>query len=138
MGLPTGICAGNGRSMNLYAPEVNFYTSAIVAGTCSIAAGVALGLKRESVKRHPNYKPPMVWCFCGDGAEDHGHFMEAVRFGLARNLPLTFVVEDNDHSVDATKRARWGNYQPIRARNVLRYTYQRTWPHVGVGEHINF
>lgn len=130
-GLPTGICKGNGRSMNVYDPSINFYSSAIVGGSCAIAVGVALGLKKKKLKSH-------VWCFIGDGATDQGHFIEAARFGFARRLPLTFIVEDNDTSVDSSKSNRWHNFPQIRMSNVIGYSYTRVYPHVGIGKHVTF
>jgi TPP-dependent pyruvate/acetoin dehydrogenase alpha subunit len=135
-GLPSGVCGGKGRSMHLYAKDIRFFTSAIVGGGCAIAVGVALALK----KQYPNVteKRPHVWCFVGDGAEDSGHFVEAVRFGLSRALPLTFVIEDNDLGIDSTKKDRWHNYAPVESTNIMRYTYVRKYPHVGIGKHVSF
>lgn len=130
-GKPTGICQGHARSMNVLDPKINFYSSAIVGGNCAPAVGVALAMKKGRKGAH-------VWCFVGDGAEDSGHFMEAVRFGLSRSLPLTFVVEDNDRSTDSTKKERWHGYQPVNARNIIRYSYERVYPHVGIGKHVTF
>jgi len=81
---------------------------------------------------------PHVWCFLGDGAEDSGWFVEAARLGNARDLPITFIVEDNDFSIDVTKERRWHNYTPVESPNILRYHYQRTYPHVGIGKMVNF
>lgn len=137
LGKQSGICGGQGRSMHIYDKEINFYTSAIVAGTCAIAAGVALAIKqiegegKDKARTH-------VWCFVGDGAEDSGHFVEAVRFANARTLPITFVVEDNDFSIDTTKKKRWHDYQPIEDRRILHYRYERIYPHVGIGKHVSF
>lgn len=134
-GLPSGVCRGQGRSMHIYDTSINFYTSAIVGGHCAIAVGVALGLK----KQFPNKAiRPHVWVFCGDGCEDSGHFIEAVRFANARDLAMTFVMEDNDLAIDSTKQDRWHNYYPINSRNILRYSYTRTRPHVGIGKHVSF
>ena len=79
-----GCCGGQGRSMHIYDTHLNFFTSAIVGGGCGIAVGIALGIK----KKHPDTMKtrPYVWCFCGDGAEDSGHFIEAVRFGISRDF----------------------------------------------------
>ena len=134
-GTNEGMCLGKGRSMHLYDPSINFYTSAIIGGTPAIACGVALGIKK---KYKDKKKSPHVWCFVGDGTEDTGHFVEAVRFGTSRILPLTFVVEDNDRAVESTKTQRWHNYQPVISRNVLRYSYRASYPHVGVGEWVTF
>lgn len=134
-GEKNGCCGGKGRSMHIYDTNLNFYTTAVVGGGCAIAVGIALGIK----KRYPdiNKKRPYVWCFVGDGAEDSGHFIEAVRFSVARGLPLTFVVEDNDFAVESTKKDRWMNFSPIMAGNIIRYAYQRVFPHVGVGHHVS-
>ena len=129
LGKESGVCQGKGRSMHIYDPELRFYSSAIVSGVSPIAAGVALNIKKRGLSEH-------VWCFVGDGAEDQGSFTEAVRFGAARDLPLTFIVEDNDLSINSTKKQRWHNYRPIKGRNIIRYNYVRTYPHVGIGRHI--
>ena len=129
-GRKSGLCRGRGKSMHLYDKSINFYTSGIVGGMCAIGVGIALGLKKQKSKAH-------VWCFVGDGAEDTGHFAEASRFGLARALPLTFVVEDNDLAVESTKELRWHNHCSIRARNIVGYDYERKWPHVGIGKHVS-
>lgn len=134
-GEKNGCCGGVGRSMHIYDTRLNFYTTAVVGGGCGIAVGLALGIK----KLHPDTtkKRPYVWCFCGDGAEDSGHFIEAVRFGMSRGLPLTFVVEDNDYAVESTKRDRWHNFAPMVANNIVRYNYTRIFPHVGCGHHVS-
>lgn len=133
-GQAKGCCKGDGRSMHIFDPSINFYSSAIVAGGCAIACGIGLGLKKEFKGKK---KCPVVWCFVGDGAEDSGHFIEAVRFAASRQLPINFVIEDNDYAVESSKADRWHNYFPLQAGNVIRYTYRRIFPHVGVGKHIS-
>jgi pyruvate dehydrogenase E1 component alpha subunit len=118
----------NGKSMFVFDRKLNFYSSSIVAATPAIAAGVALALKRKGSRAR-------VWCFVGDGAEDQGHFYEAVRYVDGWNLPCTFVVEDNDRSVNATIQERWGvvggfgDWPPC----VYEYCYKATRPHSGSG-----
>lgn len=131
LGKKGSLCNGEARSMNFCDPSINFYTSAIVGGNCAIAVGAALAMKKKKSKAH-------VWCFIGDGAEDQGHFVEAARFAYARQLPLTFVIEDNDRSTDSTKQERWHNYPPIKFPNIIRYTYERIYPHVGIGKWVTF
>lgn len=122
--------------MHIYDKDLRFYTSAIVGGGCAIAAGLGLSIK----KNFPDVskKRPMVWCFLGDGAEDSGHFVEALRFVTSRQLPVTFVIEDNDFAVDSTKKDRWHLFSPITGNNVVRYNYHRVFPHVGIGKNISF
>ncbi len=122
----------DGRSMFIFDRELNFFTSSVLAGTCCIAAGVAHALKEEGSQNR-------VWCFLGDGAEDEGHFYEAVCFVQGMSLPCTFIIEDNDRSVD-TDRARRGRFQIRWASCVWRYHYTPTYPHAGSGckHHIEF
>ena len=136
-GKPTGCCKGAGRSMHIYDKKLNFYTSAIVAGCCSIAVGVAMGIKQE-FGQDQNSGRPHVWVFLGDGAEDSGHFVEAVRLSNARELPITFVIEDNDFSIDSPKSLRWHLYEPIMDHRIVRFKYKRMYPHVGIGKWVDF
>jgi TPP-dependent pyruvate/acetoin dehydrogenase alpha subunit len=126
------ICEG--RSMFVYSREHKFVTSAILAGVCSMAAGVALALKQSGSKAR-------VFCFLGDGAEDNGHTYEAIRFATMRDLPIQFVIEDNNRQVDTSYRERWGVEErfswrlamPHQACKVYRYRYEPTFPHGGAG-----
>lgn len=117
-----------GDSMFIFDRERRFYTSSILAGTCCIACGVALAIKEAGGTER-------AWCFLGDGAEDNGHFAEAVRFADARDLPLTFIIEDNDRQVDTAFAERWGDATRWRwpAETVIRYRYDPTFPHGGAG-----
>jgi len=130
--LEAKILAGN--SMFVFSKNHNFLTSSILAGTCCIAAGVAWALKEEKSENK-------VWCFLGDGAEEQGHFYEAVMMVESHNLPCTFVIEDNDRSVDTTLEERSPSKFRFTLPNcVLRNKYQPTYPHAGNGtkKHIVF
>lgn len=121
-----------GKSMYIYDRKLNFFTSPIVGGIGGIAAGVALALKRKRSNRH-------VWCFVGDGAEDEGHFYEAVRYVEGHDLPCTFIIEDDGYAVDTPKKARYGENSEIKwGKHVIRYYYKRTYPHVGIGKWVTF
>jgi TPP-dependent pyruvate/acetoin dehydrogenase alpha subunit len=114
-----------GRSMFVFDRGLNFYTSSVLAGTCAIAAGVAYRLKEKQSKAK-------VWCFLGDGAEDEGHFYEAVNYVSGSSLPCQFIIEDNNRSVDTTKADR-GKGRIEWPSCVTRYEYLPTYPHGGVG-----
>ncbi len=120
-----------GRSMFLYGPR--FVCSAIVGGVLSIACGKALGIQLRGGAEK-------VHCFCGDGATDQGAFWEAVRFAEARDLPLTFVVEDNGGQCGVSMDQRWGGDRPncVNPQYLLHsltkvkwYSYTPTYPHAG-------
>jgi len=117
----------DGNSMFVYDKERKFLTSSVLAGTCAIAVGVAWALKEELSGNH-------VWCFLGDGAEEEGHLYEAVMMVSGHNLPCSFVIEDNDRSVDSTLEERL----PAKVRMnwpscVIRNKYISTFPHAGNG-----
>lgn len=110
-----------GRSMFLYGPR--FIQSAIVAGLCGVAAGLALSIKQRCGTE-------TVWHFGGDGCEDQGSFYEAVRFVDGRDLPCRFIIEDNGRHCGVTKEHR-------RVRDiawpscVIRHKFTSRFPHAG-------
>lgn len=113
----------NGRSMFIYDNKRNFFSSSIVGGNVGIAVGLAVALKRKNSNRK-------VWCFVGDGSEDTGHFAESVRYVDGWDLPCTFVVEDNDMSIIANKKERWGKADILQWPDcVRRYHYILPYPH---------
>ncbi len=120
-----------GNSMHVFDKELNFLTSAIVSGTPTIATGVALALKLKKSEKK-------VWCFVGDGAEDEGHFYEAVRYVDGHDLPCTFILEDNDRSVETPREVRYGKSRIKWPDCVKIYNYKITYPHVGTGKWVDF
>ncbi len=120
-----------GESMHPHNKAINFLSSAIVAGTPAVATGIAWALKRKKSESK-------VWCFVGDGAEDEGHFYEAVRYVEGHNLPCTFIIEDNDRSVETTKIERYGTCQINWPSCVRRYHYNPTTLHAGTDKFVNF
>jgi pyruvate dehydrogenase E1 component alpha subunit len=102
----------------------------MLAGTCCIAAGVALDIALAGGKER-------VWCFLGDGAEEEGHFYEAALFAAGHNLPVIFIIEDNDRSVDTPRAERRpegaGGLERVFPSHVKRYHYTPTYPHAGSG-----
>jgi hypothetical protein len=114
----------NGQSMFIYDRRRNFFCSAIIGGTPAIAAGIAWALKRKGSKQK-------VWCFVGDGTEDNGHLYEAIRYVDGWNLPCTFIIENNDRSVEASNSERWGKTADYEwdSPSVIKYKYEITYPH---------
>lgn len=114
----------NGRSMFIYDRERNFFCSAIIGGTPAIAAGIAWALKRKGSDKK-------VWCFIGDGTEDNGHTYEAIRYVDGFDLPCTFVIENNNRSVETSNEERWGKTADYmwNSPSVIKYYYTCTYPH---------
>jgi len=133
----------DGKSITLHFPEHNFYSSAIVGGICPIATGVAWGLK-ESLS------DSRVFCFIGDMSFLTGIASEAIRFSIHHDLPITWVVEDNDVSVGTPTKDVWGDtthmwYTTFRNLgkdcsnwDITYYRFNMTYPHSGTGTFVEF
>lgn len=125
----------NGDSMHTCNPGYHFYSSSIVCGGVAIACGVALALKMKGSLQQ-------VFIFLSDGACDEGWFMEAWRYAVGHNLPIIFVIENNNRSVCTSIKDRWGkwDYWMDEIKNfpkVIYYDYDPTWGHCGIGEFVN-
>ena len=122
------ICEG--RSMGINNLNPNFYASSIVGGIIPLSLGTAAGLKRKN-------SPRRVWCFIGDMTMETGVFNEAYKFSQNLNLPLQFVVEDNNLSVHTPTDKAWGQRMDV-PKNVIYYPYEMSYPHHGTGKWVNF
>lgn len=125
-----------GRSITLCFPEFRFFTSAIVGDIAAPSVGVALALKRRGSKQR-------VWCFLGDMAVMTGAANEAIRYSRNWDLPVTFVVEDNQRSVGTPTADVWNQsaesyVAELRSPNVLYYNYELSYPHSGTGVFVSF
>ena len=119
-----------GRSMSINSSERRFYSSSIVAGSIPLALGVAqsIKLKEESNK---------VWCFIGDMTFETGVFHECYKYSRNFNLPLEFVVEDNNMSTNTPTDETWNKKSKI-PDDVHYYKYERNFPHHGTGSWVLF
>lgn len=123
-----------GRSMFLFSAPHRFLSTAVLAGQCAICAGIAWASQWQHAPL--GTRPPHVWCFLGDGAEEEGHFYEAALWVESNNLPCTFVIEDNGWQMETAKTERRAGaaWQPLdHFKCVRRYHYTRTFPHAGSG-----
>jgi len=119
----------NGNSMHTASKEHNFMCSSIVGGCLPIALGVAFGIKRYGLKNH-------VWIFVGDMASEMGVFHECTKYAARNDLPITFVVEDNGFSTDTPTQECWG--ESDSEPDIIRYKYERKYPHTGSGTFVRF
>jgi pyruvate dehydrogenase E1 component alpha subunit len=100
LGKVTGTSKGKGGSMHLADVSKNFFGGhAIVGAHLPIAAGLALGdvyQKNDAV----------TICMFGDGASNIGFFHEALNLSKVWNLPVLWVVENNQYGMGtAVERA---------------------------------
>lgn len=124
----------SGKSITLCYPEFKIYSSAIVTGSIPISVGASLDIKRKSSVGH-------VWCFVGDMASETGTFFENWKYAVNHDLPITFIVEDNNKSVCTDTRKTWSTdslYFGTPKPKVIYYQYQSKYPHAGAGKRIQF
>ncbi len=124
-----------GRSISLCFPEQRIFSSAIVAGIIPIGVGIALDIQRSGRAEH-------VYCFVGDMSAETGTFSECHRYARALELPLTYVVEDNDRSIGSPTREVWRterlSFEDLNDRHVRTYRHENPWPHAGAGQRVRF
>ena len=125
----------SGKSISLCFPEYKIFSSAIVGGQIPIAVGTALALKKSK-------SSSKVWCFLGDMAAETGIAQTSIRYSANHDLPITFVVEDNNTSVLTDTRKIWGSqileFEKSRFKNVIFYKYSSKYPHAGAGKRVQF
>ena len=115
-----------GKSISLCYPEYNIYSSAIVGGNIPIAVGAAMAMKRKKIDTK-------VYCFVGDMTAESGVFSENLRYSMAQNLPIKFIVEDNGKSVCTDTMKTWGLnqslYKNLDQEYIYYYEYETKYPH---------
>jgi len=125
----------NGKSISLCFPKYNIYSSAIVGGIIPIALGVALGLKKKK-------SASKVFCFMGDMTSETGIMHESLKYAMNFNLPIKFIIEDNNLSVCTNTRKAWNlkNLTNVDKKNkfILYYKYKNKYPHAGAGKRVQF
>jgi len=119
-----------GKSITLCNMDEKLYSSAIVGGTLSIALGVAMGIKA-------NGGDDKVFVFVGDMSFESGIFYEVHKYAKNFDLPIVFVVEDNDVSTYTPTEATWNTKREVPS-DVIYYTYKSKFPHYGTGKWIAF
>ena len=132
-----------GRSITLNFPEYNFYSSAIVGGTPSIAVGTAYAIKKQKKKNR-------VYCFLGDMGFHTGIAYESIKYAVGHSLPITFIIEDNGKSVGTPTLNAWHidtytiyelmckmahGSQDVK---IEYYKYESKYPHAGTGTFVEF
>ena len=124
-----------GRSISLNFPEYRVVSSAIVTGVLPISVGIALDIKRSGGTNK-------VYCFVGDMTSLTGSFSECLRYSKAYDLPIKFIIEDNDKSVCTDTKDTWNvkkhPYNGVNDDYIYYYKYETKWPHAGAGQRVQF
>lgn len=95
LGKATGTNGGKGGSMHVNDPKVGMINATgIVASGLPIACGAAFSAKQNGDKK-------IACVFFGDGSANEGILHECLNLAAVWNLPVLFVLEDNDLAITA-------------------------------------
>ncbi len=98
-GKATGCSGGMGGSMHMFDKSVNFMGGhGIVGAQTALALGMAWAIKYRGEEK-------VCICFMGDAAVNQGAFHESMNMAAVWNLPVVYVVENNDYGM-GTKFSR--------------------------------
>jgi acetoin:2,6-dichlorophenolindophenol oxidoreductase subunit alpha len=93
-----GLGKGRGGHMHLFDPQTHFSCSGIIAEGYPPALGQALAFRRRGTDR-------VAVAVTGEGAANQGAFHESLNLAALWNLPVVFVVEDNDWGISVPRSA---------------------------------
>ena len=93
-----GLCKGKGGHMHLFDPENHFSCSGIIAQGLPVACGQAMAFQRKGTDN-------VAIAVTGEGAANQGAFHESLNLAAVWNLPVIFVIEDNDWAISVPKDA---------------------------------
>jgi len=123
-----------GKSISLNFKDYKVFSSAIVTGNIPVATGVALANKLQNKEGH-------VYCFVGDMTSETGCFSENYKYAINYDLPITFVIENNNKSVCTDTLKTW-KQDELTYKNgmdkIIYYEYENKYPHAGTGVRIQF
>jgi TPP-dependent pyruvate/acetoin dehydrogenase alpha subunit len=97
-GRETGLGRGRGGHMHLFDPRVHFSCSGIIAEGLPPALGHAFAFKRAGGDQ-------VAVAFTGEGAVNQGAFHESVNLAALWQLPVIFVIEDNEWAISVAREA---------------------------------
>ena len=112
LGRPTGCANGMGGSASIHCKEKNIYGhDGLMGSQVPIAVGACYASK----------KPTIV--FMGDAAAEEDYVLGALGWASTKNLPILFVVEDNNLSILTEKSVRrnWSMVSVAKSFNLDAY-----------------
>lgn len=125
----------DGHSISLCFPDYRIFSSAIVGGSLPVAVGTAISVKK-------NKQNSIIYCFIGDMTAETGIAHECIKYSINFDLPIKFIIEDNNISVCSDTRKVWGSdklsFENYNSDKVIIYKYQNKYPHSGAGVRVEF
>lgn len=108
LGRRPGPSRGIGGPMQWIDAKNNFFCGSIVGSGITIAAGVALAMKKEGKGR-------ICVCYFGDGASNTGSFHEGLNLAAIWKLPVVYICENNQYG-EAMPVEEFVSCKPISKR----------------------
>jgi TPP-dependent pyruvate/acetoin dehydrogenase alpha subunit len=96
-GRTTGLSQGKGGHMHLFDPNQHFSCSGIIGEGLPVAVGQAMAFSHRKTEN-------VAVGVAGEGAANQGAFHEALNLAAVWNLPVVFVIEDNDWAISVPKK----------------------------------
>lgn len=95
LGDPNGCSNGMGGSASIQSKDANIYGHDGLMGSHGpIATGMCFANRLPTI------------CFTGDAAAEEDYFLTSIGWAVTKNLPIWFVVEDNNLSILTEKKIR--------------------------------
>jgi pyruvate dehydrogenase E1 component alpha subunit len=95
LGDKSGCANGMGGSASIHSKNANIYGHDGLMGTQGpIATGSCYASKRPTL------------CFSGDAAAEEDYFLASIGWASTKNLPIWFIIEDNNYSILTEKNIR--------------------------------
>jgi pyruvate dehydrogenase E1 component alpha subunit len=112
LGLESGCTKGKGGSASIHCPEINMFGhDGLMGSNVPIGVGACFASK----------KPTVV--FVGDAAAEEDYALAAYGWAATKNLPILFVIEDNNLSILTEKKVRrsWEIYKVSESMGIKSY-----------------
>jgi len=111
LGLPDGLCKGQGGHMHLYSKDHLAASSGIVGASGPVAAG--FGLAARCLR-----PGTIAVAFFGEGAFNQGMLMESMNLAAVWELPVLFVCKDDGWAITSKSRSLTEGSLTERARGL--------------------
>jgi pyruvate dehydrogenase E1 component alpha subunit len=108
-GKVTGSVRGKGGSMHFFKAPNLLGGHGIVGAQIPIGTGAALSIKYQK-------RDDVSLCFFGDGALSQGAFFESINMASLHNLPVIYVLENNEYGMGTAVDRVVANYAEVNKR----------------------
>jgi len=112
LGRPTGCAYGMGGSASIHCPEINMFGhDGLMGSQVPISVGYCYSSRKPTI------------AVMGDASAEEDYALGAIGWASTKNLPILFVVEDNNLSILTEKRKRrnWAMHDVAKAFQMRGY-----------------